>query len=223
MNFLYDYFHNLSEKTRFGKWQLIVLPVLFSIIGIYIGISTMDMGSIPFKNLAVENVLMPFAFFIAGFLLPVSLWRRYAVRFSAREHILWNRDGFSFAFFLLMFAMILQILAIWGDRSWDSIPVYNEKLGLKGHYTEAQLRSINESSYSDADAKLVRSVKNNGITQLKRQLSIFSRPFQVGEFVKIFFMVFVAKMLTDMKINRQMRLCREFFGFPILAILPVGF
>jgi len=207
MSFIYDYFHNLSERARFGKWQLMLLPVLFSVIGIYIGISTLDRDSIPFKNFAIENVLMPLAFFAVGFLLPVSIWRRYAIRFSYGKRFFWNREGFSWAFSILVFAVFLQILAIWGDRSWDNIPINNEAFNLKGFYTEAQLQGID----------------SNGITQLRRQLHIFSRPFQVGELVKIFLMLFVAKLMTDMRIKKQMRLCREFFGFPFLAFLSVGF
>ena len=207
MTFLLDYYHNLTDRVRFGKWQLLLLPVLFSIVGIYVGISTLEKDSIPFKNFAVENMLVPLVFFAVGFLFPVSLWRRYAIRFSYGQKFLWNKDGFSFAFLLLVFAIVLQCLAIWGDKSWDRIPVNNEKFNLRGFYTEAQLTGMD----------------NNGITQLRRQLSVFSRPFQVGEFVKIFLMIFVAKLVTDMKIRKQMRLCREFFGFPFLAFLSVGF
>ncbi len=205
MNFVYDYFHNLSERTRFGKWQLMLLPILFSVIGIYIGISTLERDSIPFKDFAVENVLTPLVFFAGGFLLPVSIWRRYAIRFSYGQKFLWNKEGFSWVFLLLVFAVFLQIFAIWGDSSWDRIPVNNEN--LRGFYTEAQLQGID----------------NNGITQLRRQLYIFSRPFQVGEVVKIFLMLFIAKLMTDMRIKKQMKLCREFFGFPLLAFLSVGF
>jgi len=225
MNFLYDCAHNLSERIRYSKWQLILLPILFSIIGIYVGISTFDRDFIPFKSFAVENMLFPLIFFAFGFLLPVSLWRRYAIRFSAGQRILWNKDGFSFAFILFLFAVFLQIMAIWGDKSWDKIPIENARLGIKGFYTEAQLRSsINENSYSaPKDAELARITKNNGITQLKRHLSIFSRPFQVGEFVKIFCMIFMAKLLTDMRINKQLNLGKEFIGFPFLVMLPIGF
>jgi len=224
MNFLYDCAHNLSERIRYSKWQLILLPILFSIIGIYVGISTLERDFIPYKSVAVENMLLPLIFFAVGFLLPVSLWRRYAIRFSAGQHILWNKGGFSFAFILFLFAMLLQVMAIWGDKSWDKIPLDNARLNLKGYYTEAELRSISESSYSvPKDAELARITKNNGITQLRRHLSIFSRPFQVGELVKIFCMIFVAKLLTDMRINRQMNLCREFVGFPILVLFPVCF
>jgi rod shape determining protein RodA len=223
MNFLYSFAHNLSEKIRYSKWQLIILPVLFSIIGIYVGISTFDRDFIPYKNFAVENMLLPLIFFTAGFLLPISLWRRYVIRFSGGQHILWNKEGFSFAFCLFLFAIFLQVMAIWGDKAWDKIPIDNARLNLNGYYTEAELRAIDESSYSVKDAELVRVAKNNGITQLRRQLFIFSRPFQVGEFVKIFLMIFMAKLVTDMKINRQMRLCEEFMGFPLLVILPVCF
>jgi cell division protein FtsW len=207
MSFLYDCVHNLSERIKYGKWMFVIFPVLFSIIGIYVGISTSDKDIIPFKNVVFENVLLPLAFFIAGFLLPVSLWRRYAIRFSYGRKFLWNKDGFSFAFLLLVFAVALQCFAIWGDKTWDKIPVNNETFNLNGFYTEAQLKGID----------------NNGITQLRRQLSVFSRPFQVGEFVKIFLMLFVAKLITDMKVNNQMKLCREFFGFPLLFFFPVGF
>jgi rod shape determining protein RodA len=224
MNFLYDCAHNLSERIRYSKWQLILLPILFSIIGIYVGISTFDRDFIPYKNFAVENMLLPLIFFAVGFLLPVSLWRRYAVRFSAGQHILWNREGFSFAFILFLIAIFLQVMAIWGDKSWDRIPIDNARLNLKGYYMEAELRSINENSYSvPKDAELARITKNNGITQLRRHLSIFSRPFQVGELVKIFCMIFVAKLLTDMRINRQMKMCKEFIGFPVLVLLPICF
>ena len=207
MNFLYDYYHNLTTRIRFGKWQLLLLPVLFSIVGIYVGISTLEKDSIPFKIFAVENMLVPLAFFAVGFLFPVSLWRRYFIRFSSGQRILWNKEGISFAFLLLLLAIFLQVFAIWGDKAWDRIPVSNERFNLKGFYTEAQLVNID----------------NNGITQLRRQLSVLSRPFQVGEFVKVFLMIFVAKLITDMKIRKKMRLCREFFGFPLLAFLPVGF
>jgi len=224
MNLIYDFTHNLSERIRYSKWQLILLPILFSIIGIYVGISTFERDFIPYKSFAVENMLFPLIFFALGFLLPVSLWRRYAIRFSAGQHVLWNREGFSFAFILFLFAILLQVLAIWGDKSWDKIPIENVRLGLNGYYTEADLRSINESSYLvPKEAELARVTKNNGITQLRRHLSIFSRPFQVGELVKIFCMLFVAKLLTDMRINKQMRLCKEFIGFPFLVILPIGF
>jgi len=206
MTFVYYYFQNLSERIRFGKWQLMLLPVLFSVIGIYIGISTLGRDSIPFKSFAIENMLMPLIFFAVGFLLPVSVWRRYAIRFSYGQKLLWNKDGFSYSFFLLLFAIFLLLFAIWGDKSWDKIPVSG-----KGYLTEAQLLATDNS------------VKDNGITQLRRQLSVFSRPFQVGEFVKIFLMIFVAKLITDMRINRQMRLCGKFFGFPLLAFLPIGF
>jgi cell division protein FtsW (lipid II flippase) len=112
----------------------------------------------------------------------------------------------------------LQIFAIWGDRAWDKIPIHDE------YYTEAQLHAMDESAFSNSgDAKRAKTIKNNAITQLRRQLTVFSRPFQVGEFVKIFLMIFMAKLLTDMKINRQIRLGREFFAFPFLAVLPVGF
>ncbi|MDR1812892.1 MAG: hypothetical protein LBQ87_08705, partial [Candidatus Fibromonas sp.] len=205
MNFLYDYYHNLATRIRFGKWQLLLLPVLFSIVGIYVGISTLEKDSIPFKVFAVENMLVPLAFFAVGFLFPVSLWRRYFIRFSSGQRVLWNKDGISFAFLLLLLAIFLQVFAIWGDKAWDRIPVSNERFNLKGFYTEAQLVNID----------------NNGITQLRRQLSVLSRPFQVGEFVKVFLMIFVAKLITDMKIGKKMRLCREFFGFPLLAFLPV--
>jgi rod shape determining protein RodA len=69
---------------------------------------------------------------------------------------------------------------------------------------------------------MAKVVKNNGITQLRRQLSVFSAPFQVGEVVKIFLMIFAAKLMMDMKIKGQTKLCKEFFGFPILAVLPIG-
>jgi rod shape determining protein RodA len=36
-------------------------------------------------------------------------------------------------------------------------------------------------------------------------------------------MIFVAKLLTDMKINRQMKLSKEFIGFPVLVTLPICF
>jgi cell division protein FtsW (lipid II flippase) len=223
MNFLYEYYHNLAERVKFGKWQLILLPVLFSIVGVYVGISTLDRDFIPFKSFAIENMLMPLVFFAVGFLFPVALWRRYAIRFRGQQFF-WNKDGFSYAFLLLLFAIFLQIFAIWGDRSWDKIPIYNERLGFNGYYTEAQLRSIDENSYSSsADITLAKSIKYNGITQLRRQLSVFSRPFQVGEFVKIFLMIFTAKLIADMKMKGQMRLCKDFFTLPFLAILPIGF
>ncbi len=207
MTFLFDYCNSLAGRVKFGKWQLVLLPVLFSIVGIYVGISTLEKDSIPFKSFAVENMLIPLSFFIAGFLFPVSLWRRYIIRFSSGQRILWNKDGISFAFLLLLLAMFLQVFAIWGDKAWDKIPVNNEKFNLKGFYTEAQLVNVD----------------NNGVTQLRRQLSVFSRPFQVGEFVKIFLMIFTAKLITDMRIRKQMKLCKEFFGFPFLAFLSVGF
>jgi len=186
MAYALEYFNNVWERIKFGKWLLLILPVLFSIIGIYISISTLDRNHIPFKSFAIENVFMPLAFFAVGFLFPVALWRRYAIRFAQGQKLLWNKDGFSFAFLLLLFAMFLQIFAIWGDSL--------------GYYADG-----------------------NAMIQMRRELSIFSRPFQVGEFVKIFLMIFAAKILTDMRINKQMRLCREFFGFPFLAFLSVGF
>ncbi|MCL1956342.1 MAG: hypothetical protein FWF63_03375, partial [Fibromonadales bacterium] len=82
MNFLYDYFHNLLERIRYGKWQLLLLPVLFSIIGIYIEISTLNGASIPYENIAIKNTLVPLTFFVIGFFVSVSLWRRYIWRFS---------------------------------------------------------------------------------------------------------------------------------------------
>jgi len=204
MNFLLDYFHNLSERTKYGKWQLLLLPVLFSIIGIYIEISTYNGTSIPFQSIAVKNALIPLVFFIIGFFVSVSLWRRYIWRFSVGEGILWNKDGFSFAFLLFAFAVVLQISAIWVDSSWDRVYVS----GLGGYYTEAQLKAIGGFK--------------NEIVMLKRQLTIAGVSFQVGEIVKVFFMIFVAKLLTDMKARRKMKLCGEFFILPMLAILPVG-
>jgi len=206
MNFLYDYFHSLLERVKYGKWGLLLLPILFSIIGIYIEISTFNGTHIPFENIAVKNVLVPSAFFVLGFFVSVSLWRRYIWRFSVGEKILWNRDGFSFAFLLFALAVVLQISAIWVDASWDK--VYVSSLG--GYYTEAQLKAI--GGYK------------NEIVMLKRQLTIGGVSFQVGEIVKVFFMIFVAKLLTDMKIwgRGQIRLSGKFFILPLLAILPVG-
>ena len=215
MNLVFDYFHNLSERIRFGKWQLLLLPVLFSIIGIYIGISTLEKDSIPFKSFAVENLLLPLLFFAVGFLLPVSIWRRYAIRFSNGQGILWNKEGLSLASFLLMFAVVLQFFAIWGDKSWDKIPIANKELGSRAFYTEAQILAVEDG--------VLNTSKKNAITQLRRQLSIFSRPFQVGEFVKIFLMIFAAKVFTDMRARNQFTLGREFFLFPVLTVLPVGF
>ncbi|MDR3000393.1 MAG: FtsW/RodA/SpoVE family cell cycle protein [Fibromonadaceae bacterium] len=215
MNLVFDYFHNLSERIRFGKWQLLLLPVLFSIIGIYIGISTLEKGAIPFKSFAVENLLLPLIFFAAGFLLPVSIWRRYVIRFSNGQGILWNKEGLSMASFLIIFAVILQVSAIWGDRAWDKIPITNKVNGTREYYTEAQVLAM--------ESGVLNTSKKNAITQLRRQLSIFSRPFQVGEFVKIFLMIFAAKILTDMRAKKQFKLGREFFLFPVLTILPVGF
>jgi len=204
MDFLYDYFHNLLERIKYGKWQLLLFPVLFSIIGIYIEISTFNGTSIPFENLAIKNVLVPLVFFTIGFFVSISLWRRYIWRFSAGNGILWNRDGFSFAFMLFAFAVVLQISAIWVDSSWDRVYVS----ALDGYYTEAQLKSIGGFK--------------NEIVMLKRQLTIAGVSFQVGEIVKVFFMIFVAKLLADMKMRRQIKLCGEFFILPLLAILPVG-
>jgi cell division protein FtsW len=200
VKFLYDCYHNFALRIKFGKWLLLLLPILFCVIGFYVELNAQEWGSIRFKKFAVENALMPLVFFTIGFLFPVSFFRRYPIRFSGEQHVLWNKDGFSWAFLLLVFAVILQIAAIWGDKSWDIIPVDGV------YYTEEQLKAAGDA---------------NGIAQLRRQLSVFSRPFQVGEFVKIFLMVFAAKLITDMKINRQLRLCREFFAFPFLAILPV--
>ena len=206
MNFLYDYFHSMLERIKYGKWGLLLLPILFSIIGIYIEISTFNGTNIPFENIAIKNVLIPSAFFVFGFFLSVSLWRRYIWRFSAHEKILWNKDGFSFAFVLFAFAVALQISAIWVDAGWDKVYVSDSK--HKGYYTEAELKSF--GGYK------------NEIVMLKRQLTIGSVSFQVGEIVKVFFMIFVAKLLTDMKARGQMKLCRKFFILPLLAILPVG-
>jgi cell division protein FtsW len=206
MNFLYDYFHGLLERIKYGKWGLLLLPILFSIIGMYIEISTFNGTNIPYENIAIKNVLIPAAFFVFGFFVSVSLWRRYIWRFSAHERILWNKDGFSFAFVLFAFAVLLQISAIWVDAGWDK--VYVSSLG--GYYTEAQLKDIGGFK--------------NEIVMLKRQLTIGGVSFQVGEIVKVFFMIFVAKLLTDMKIwgRGQIRLNGKFFILPLLAILPVG-
>jgi cell division protein FtsW (lipid II flippase) len=204
MNFLYDYFHSLLERIKYGKWQLLLLPVLFSIIGIYIEISTLNGTSIPFENIAIKNALIPLTFFAIGFFVSVSLWRRYIWRFSANGSILWNKDGFSFAFVLFVLAVALQISAIWVDSGWDK--VYVSALG--GYYTEAELKAI--GGYK------------NEIVMLKRQLTIAGVSFQVGEIVKVFFMIFVARLLADMKARGKMKLCGEFFILPMLAILPVG-
>jgi len=206
MNFIYDYFHGLLERIKYGKWGLLLLPILFSIIGIYIEISTFNGTNIPFENIAIKNVLIPFAFFVFGFFVSVSLWRRYIWRFSVGEKLLWNRDGFSFAFVLFAFAVVLQISAIWVDAGWDKVYVSE----LHGYYTEAELKA--KGGYK------------NEIVMLKRQLTIGGVSFQVGEIVKVFFMIFVAKMLTDMKIwgRGQIRLNGKFFILPLLAILPVG-
>jgi len=209
MDFLYDCYYNLKARFVYGKWLLLLLPILFCVIGFYVELNTQKWDSIHFENFAIENALMPFAFFAVGFLFPVSFFRRYPIRFSGEQHVFWNKDGFSWAFVLLLFALFLQIAAIWGDVSWDKVPIGSEKR----YYSEAQLRGMDENLTG----------KNNGITQLRRQLSIFSRPFQVGEFVKIFLMIFMAKLITDMRINKHMRFCREFFLFPFLAVLPVGF
>jgi len=206
MNFLYDCFHSFLERIKYGKWQLLLLPVLFSIIGIYIEISTLSGTSIPYENIAIKNVLIPFAFFSAGFFISVSLWRRYIWRFSVGESFLWNKDGFSFAFVLFAIAVLLQVSAIWVDAGWDKVYVSE----LKGYYTEAQLKAL--GGYK------------NEIVMLKRQLTIAGVTFQVGEIVKVFFMIFVAKLLTDMKVwgRGQIRLNGKFFILPLLAILPVG-
>jgi cell division protein FtsW len=203
MNFLYDYFHSLLERTKHGKWQLLLFPVLFSIIGIYIEISTLNGTSIPFENFAIKNVLIPFAFFVAGFFVSISFWRHYIWRFSVDKSILGNNDGLSFAFLLFACAVLLQISAIWVDSGWDKIYVS----ALDGYYTEAQLKAIGGFK--------------NEIVMLKRQFTIAGVSFQVGEIVKVFFMISVAKLLADMKARGQMRLCREFFILPLLAILPV--
>jgi len=206
MNFLYDYFHSLLERVKYSKWQLLLLPVLFSIIGIYIEISTLNGTSIPFENIAIKNALIPLIFFVIGFFVSVSLWRRYIWRFSVGESLLWNKDGFSFAFVLFTLAVLLQVSAIWVDAGWDKVYVSE----LRGYYTEAQLKAI--GGYK------------NEIVMLKRQLTVAGVTFQVGEIVKVFFMIFVAKMLTDMKIwgRGQIRLNGKFFILPLLAILPVG-
>jgi len=206
MNFLYDYFHSLEERIKYSKWQLLLLPVLFSIIGIYIEISTLNGTHIPFENIAIKNALIPLIFFVVGFFVSVSLWRRYIWRFSANEKFLWNKDGFSFAFVLFTLAVLLQISAIWVDAGWDKVYVSE----LHGYYTEAELKKI--GGYK------------NEIVMLKRQLTIAGVTFQVGEIVKVFFMIFVAKLLTDMKIwgRGQIRLNGKFFILPLLAILPVG-
>jgi len=206
MNFLYDYFHNLLERIKYGKWQLLLLPILFSIIGIYIEISTLNGTSIPFENIAIKNALVPLIFFVMGFFVSVSLWRRYIWRFSVGGSLLWNKDGFSFAFVLFTLAVLLQISAIWVDSGWDK--VYVSALGK--YCTEAELKAI--GGYK------------NEIVMLKRQLTIAGVSFQVGEIVKVFFMIFVAKLLTDMKIwgRGQIRLNGKFFILPLLAILPVG-
>ena len=185
MTYVLDYFQNLTERIKFGKWSLLLLPVLFSIIGIYISISTLDREHIPFKSFAIQNALLPLVFFAVGFLVPVSLWRRYAIRFAPGQKLLWNSDGISYSFLLLIFAMFLQIFAIWGDGS--------------GYYADG-----------------------NAMVQMRRELSIFSRPFQVGEIVKIFLMIFMAKILMDMRVKKQMNLCGEFFGFPLAAVASVG-
>ncbi|MCL1956042.1 MAG: FtsW/RodA/SpoVE family cell cycle protein [Fibromonadales bacterium] len=206
MDFLYDYFHGLLERIKYGKWQLLLLPILFSVIGIYIEISTLNATSIPFENIAIKNALIPLMFFVVGFFVSVSLWRRYIWRFSANEKFLWNKDGFSFAFVLFTLAVLLQISAIWVDAGWDKVYVSE----LRGYYTEAELKS--KGGYK------------NEIVMLKRQLTIAGVTFQVGEIVKVFFMIFVAKLLTDMKIwgRGQIRLNGKFFILPLLAILPVG-
>jgi len=185
MTYVLDYFQSLMERIRYGKWWLLLFPVSFSIIGIYIGISTLDRDHIPFKNFAIQNALLPFAFFAIGFLMPVSFWRRYAIRFAPGQKLLWNGDGISYSFLLLLFAMFLQIFAIWGDGP--------------GYY-----------------------IDGNAMVQMRREISLFSRTFQVGEFVKIFLMIFMAKILMDMRIKKQMNLCREFFGFPMAAVASVG-
>jgi len=206
MNFLYDYFHNLLERIKYGKWQLLLLPILFSIIGIYIEISTLNGTSIPYENIAIKNALVPLTFFVIGFFVSVSLWRRYIWRFSAGEKLLWNKDGFSFAFVLFALAVLLQISAIWVDAGWDR--VYVSALGK--YCTEAELKAL--GGYK------------NEIVMLKRQLTIGGVTFQVGEIVKVFFMIFVANLLTDMKAQGrgQIKLCGKFFILPLLAILPVG-
>jgi rod shape determining protein RodA len=202
VKFLYDCYHNLAVRIKYGKWLLLLLPILFCVIGFYVELNSQEWGAIRFKKFAVENALMPLAFFAVGFLFPVSFFRRYPIRFSGEQRVLWNKDGFSWAFFLLLFAVTLQIAAIWGDKSWDRVPVDGV------YYTEDQLREQG---------------KYNEVTQLKRQLSVFSRPFQVGEFVKIFLMIFMAKIITDMRIRGQIKFCNEFFAFPLLAFLTVGF
>jgi len=204
MSFVYEYFSGLSEKTRFGKWQLLLLPALFCVLGFYIEISTLNGASIPFKNLAFKNMFIPFIFFAVGFLLPVSLWRHYLVRFPYGVRVFWNNDGFSFAFLLLVFAVLLQAFAIWGDVAWDS--VYIPELG--GSYTAAMLKGENGFK--------------NGLVMLKRQMTFGGMTFQVGEIAKIFFMIFVAKMLTDMRAANQIRWCKQFFCRPFLALLPVA-
>ncbi|MDR2581539.1 MAG: FtsW/RodA/SpoVE family cell cycle protein [Fibromonadaceae bacterium] len=204
MNFVYDYFSSLSEKARYGKWQLLFLPALFCVIGFYIEISTLSATYIPFKSLAVKSVLFPLVFLFIGFILPVSLWRRYVIRFRSGVRVLWNRDGFSFAFLLLVFAVFLLMVAIWGGSA-DKIYV----VGLGGSYTAAELKEMGKYQ--------------NEIVMLKRQLTIAGMTFQVGELVKIFFMIFVAKMLTDMRSNEQIRWCKEFFLLPFLAFLPIAF
>ena len=190
MNLLVEYFQNVSENTRNGKWQLLLFPVLFSIVGIYLGISTYNGVVIPFESIAVKNVAIPVVFFILGFLIPVAVWRRYIWRFSVNQNVLWNKDGFSFAFSLIIFSVFLQIFAIWGDASWDKV----------------------FTSTGEGNAKVIQN----------RQISLGGFVFQVGEVVKVFFMIFVAKMLTDMRINNQIRYCKEFFIFPVLAILPIA-
>jgi cell division protein FtsW len=201
MSFIYYSFHNLVERVKFGKWQLVLFPVLFTIIGIYIGISTSKETSIKFD---AKDILIPAVFFATGFLIPISLLRRYIWRFSAKEHFLWNKDGFSFAFLFFVFMVFLQISAIWLDSAWDNVYV----AGLGEKYTEAQLKEIGGHG--------------NEIIMLKRQLTIAGESFQVGEFVKVFFMLFIAKLLTDIKIRGQIKWCREFFAFPLLAVLPIA-
>ncbi|MDR0516687.1 MAG: FtsW/RodA/SpoVE family cell cycle protein [Fibromonadaceae bacterium] len=203
MSFIYGYLSNFLENAKFGKWQLLLLPFLFCVVGAYIEISTLNGATIPFKSLAVKNILVPIAFFIIGFALPIYIWRRYAIRFPYGVHVLWNKDGFSFAFMLLVFAVLLQIFAVWGNSAFNK--VYVTELG--GFYTEGQLSALGGFK--------------NEIVMLKRQVTIFGITFQVGEIVKVFFMIFIAKLLTDMKSKNQIRWCKQFFIQPLLAFLPI--
>lgn len=215
MNAVYNYIHYVADVLKFAKWKIIILPILFCFIGFYIEISVKEPQFITFKSIVLEKIFA-IVLFVIGLLLPISFWQLYIKRFSKNFSILWNKKGLSFAFLSLIFAAFLQFFAIWGDRSWDKIYVQE----LNGYYTETQLNAVNENAYSQPN--IIKTAKNNGITQLHRQLSAFM-PFQVGEFVKIFFLIFIAKLITDMIINNQMRICKHFFILPFLAILPIGF